>query len=171
MTKKKRTLSRQKRVKKTASGEIIISDSVELFLLEFLKNGGSVGKAALTVGNFTSLKSAAVSGSRWLKEAKERGLIRHALEKKGYSYGKMMDVALEKMEKSKKPDWWDRVMKMANYEDFITKDSSTPNVNVNIPFFAAHKKIAEEYVTDADAEEGEIVEEPAQDADTKTKKD
>lgn len=149
-------------VKKNKKGQVVVKDNVEQFMEEFLKNGGNATNAALAVGNYSSLSSAAAAGSRYLAKAKQRGLVRNALEQKGYSYGKMLDVALEKMEKSKKPDWWDRVMKMADYDDFISgKSGGGTNVSVNIPFFAAHKKMTEEYI-----EDGEVVEEkPAQNED------
>ena len=133
----------------TRGGKIMVMDSVEKFTREFLKNGGNVTKAALAVGNFSSLNSANTSGQRWLAKSKQRGLIRNALEEKGYGYGKLIDVALEKMEKSKKPDWWDRIMKMADYDDFTSSGKvGGTNVSVNIPCFAAHRKLSEEYIDD-----------------------
>jgi len=153
-------------VTKTKSGQIVIQDNVDKFIEEFLKNGGNATKAALAVGNYSTLASAQMAGSRYLTKAKERGLVRNVLEKKGYDYGKMMDVALEKMEKSKKPDWWDRIMKMADYEDFVSgKAGGGTNVSVNIPFFAAHRKLSEEYIEGEEVVEGETEKEPAHDED------
>jgi len=163
-TKRKPKSPKLKIVGKTKNA-VVVMDSVEKFMLEFLKNGGNVTQAAMKVGNFSNLQSANVSGSRWLAKAKQRGLVRSALEKKGYDYGKLMDVALEKMENSKKPDWWDRIMKMANYEDFTSgNNSGGTNVNVNIPLFAAHRKLSEEYI-DGEIEGGETIKEPAQNED------
>lgn len=139
----------------TKGGQVVVIDSVEKFTQEFLKNGGKVTEAAQKVGNFTTLHSAAQSGSRWLAKAKQRGLIRNALEKRGYGYGKLIDVAVRKMEASKKPDWWDRIMKMADYDDFITtnKDAASTNIQT-MNIFAAHRKLSEDYI-DGEMEEVE----------------
>lgn len=164
MASKKDKKGKKTLVVQTANGKPMVQDSVERFMQEFIKNGGNVGQAAMKVGNFSSLQSATVSGSRWLEKAKQRGLLRHALEKKGYDYGKLVDVALEKMEASKKPDWWDRIMKMANYEDFVSAKQQTGSTNIQTQvIFNAHRKLSEDYI---DAEEGDVIEgEPAQDED------
>ena len=142
----------------TKGGQVIVIDSVEKFTREFLKNGGKVTEAAQKVGNFTTLAAATSSGSRWLAKAKQRGLIRNALERKGYNYGKLMDVALKKMEASKKPDWWDRIMKMADYDDFITTNKDLGGTNIQtMNIFAAHRKLSEDYV---DGEIEEVEDEP-----------
>lgn len=160
MAKKKGTI--QNHIVKRKNATPVVMDSVEKFMVEFLKNGGNVSQAAMAVGNFSTIESAQASGYRWLSKAKQRGLVRTALEKKGYDYGKLMDIALEKMEHSKKPDWWDRIMKMADYDDFVSSQKPTGNVNIQTQnIFAAHRKLSEGYV-----EDGEIVEEePAQDED------
>lgn len=140
----------------------VVMDSVEMFMVEFLKNGGNVGQAAMKVGHYSSIKSANAAGSRFLAKAKQRGLIRTALEKRGYDYGKLVDVALEKMEKSKKPDWWDRIMKMADYDDFVSSQKVPAGTNIEtLNIFGAHRKLSEDYVEDAEIEDGE----PAQDED------
>ncbi len=162
--KKKKARMPKTQIVARSRGVPIVMDNVERFTREFLKNGGNVEQAALAVGQYTNKASARVCGARWLRKAKERGLVQNALEKKGYGYGKLIDIALERMEKSKKPDWWDRIMKMADYEDFTSSGKQAgPNVNVNIPFFSAHRKLSEEYVEGAvegaveGVEEAEII--------------
>ncbi len=122
------------------------ADKVGDFMREFLKNGGSATKAAISVGNYKNIQSASSSGAYFLKKAKALGLFRVAIEKRGYDLGKMVDVALAKMEGSQKPEWWDRIMKMADYEDFLPGRSGQPNVQVTTNIFAAHRKLAGEYV-------------------------
>lgn len=123
------------RVKKSRKGGVLVQqdDKMELFLQEFLKNDGNATAAALAVFNCTTIESASTIGSRYLKKAKDLGLVRTILEKKGYGQGKMMEVAIQKMLESKTPEWWDRLMKMADYEDFITKkEVKTGGQTINI---------------------------------------
>ena len=142
----------------TKGGQVLVMDSVEKFTREFLKNGGKVTQAAQQVGNFSTLASATSAGSRWLAKAKQRGLIRNALERRGYGYGKLIDVAVRKMESSKKPDWWDRIMKMADYDDFINTNKDIASTSIQtMNIFAAHRKLSEDYV---DGEVEEIKDEP-----------
>lgn len=140
------------RVKITPEGKkkVIISkpDMLEAFLEEFIKNGGNATQAALVVTGAKSINSAASLGSQYLKQAKVLGRI--VLEKKGFHYGRMIDVATQKMMTSKTPDWWDRLMKIADYEDF-TKSRREPPQIVNI--LEMQKKAAQEF----GFEEGEIV--------------
>lgn len=160
---KKKTKNTGSHIIKRGHNKPVVLDSVEKFMVEYIKNGGNVGQAAMKVGNFSTIQSAAVSGSRWLAKAKQRGLVRTMLEKRGYDHGKLIDVALEKMEKSKKPDWWDRIMKMADYDDFISSKVQGGGVNIQTQnIFAAHRKLSEDYIDG----EAEVVEgEPAQDED------
>lgn len=131
----------------------------EAFMKEYIKNGGNASRAALAIGEYPSALSAAQGGNYYLDKAKKMGLYRISLEKKGYHLGKLMDIALEKMEESDKPGWWDRIMKMANYEDFVTKAAGNANVVVNTNIFDAHRKLTSEYV------EGEVVEEESDEPD------
>lgn len=143
--------SKNIRLKKTKKG-IVQVDKIDLFMEEMLKNGGNATKAAMKVWNPGTYKSASVMGSNALKKA--RGMARIHMEERGYGYGKMLDVAIDKLDKAKKPDWWDRLMKMADYEDFTTSKRTTPAVAVNV--FQEHKKIASAYI-EGEAEEIEEV--------------
>lgn len=129
---------------------VVKRDRLDLFIDEFLANGGNATRAAMKVGNFANEASAAVMGSRYLSKAKSMGRI--YLEKKGYGYGKLLEVAAEKMLESKTPEWWDRLMKIAEYADFISKEKQSASVNVNV--MQAHKSLTSEYI-----EEGEVMEE------------
>lgn len=137
-------------IKKNKEGAIVTQPKMELFLEEFLKNGGNATQAALVVFNCSSVESAAVVGHVYLKKAK--GLARVIMEKKGYGYGKMLDVALQKMEEGKTPEWWDRLMKLAEYEDFMTKKESSAPAVVNV--FQTQKELQDQF---GFAEEAEVV--------------
>jgi hypothetical protein len=142
------------RIKTTPAGEkkIIVSkpDRIEAFCEEFIKNGGNATQAALVVSKTKNITSAASMGSQYLKQAKILGRI--VMEKKGFHYGKMIDVAAEKMAISKSPEWWDRLMKIADYEDF-TKGKKDPSQIVNI--VGVQKAAAQEF----GFEEAEVVDE------------
>lgn len=136
---KRKGVSTNTTYKETSKG-IVQRDKLELFLKEFVQNGGNATQAALSLGSYSTIQSAAAAGSAYLKRA--RGLSRIYLEKRGYTYGKMMDVAAQKMMESKTPDWWDRLMKMADYADFMSKKESKPAV-VNI--VAAQNKLRDSF--------------------------
>ena len=117
-------------------------EKVDLFIEEWLKNDGNATEAALKVFNCKSRSVAASIGTEYLKKA--RGLVRVSMEKEGYTYGKMIRIAGLKMEKSKGPEWWDRLMKLGGYEDFMTKKE--PSVSVNI--LNAQKDVLRGYIQD-----------------------
>lgn len=146
--KKRNLLERNKK------GEIIKSRIVDLFLDEFLKNGGNATKAALAIGSYSSIRSAASAGYIYLKQAKS--LARIYLEKKGYGYGKMLDIATGKLKDSKTPEWWDRLMKVADYHDFINKEKGTSPTIVNV--IQSHKDLVSSYI-EGEVEEVEPIEE------------
>lgn len=124
------------------------------FMEAFIRNGGNITQAALTVLPDGEDPIAAYhKGKNMLEKAKAHGMVQIYLEKQGYDFGKMLEVAVRKMEKSKKPDWWDRLMKMAGYEDFINKKDTGGKVNINL--FGQHKKMMDEYVIDGDYVEAE----------------
>lgn len=145
--KKNKRLDEAKKVRllKEKNNTIEQKKRIDLFLEEFLKNGGNATRAALHVFNCSSAQSAAVLGHKYLKQAKLMGRV--YLEKRGYGYGKLLDVAAKKMEESKSPEWWDRIMKLAEYEDFMEKKSGPP-VAVNV--FQAHKSLVSDYIEDAE---------------------
>lgn len=142
------------RVKQNRKGDLIVDPKakLELFLQEYLRNDGNATQAALAIGNHTSVVGASVQGSRLLKRAKDLGLVRTMLEKKGYGQGKLLDVALQKMTESKTPEWWDRLMKMADYEDFINKKEANTTSIVNI--VGAQRQQMEDF---GFANEGEVI--------------
>lgn len=88
------------------------------FLQEFIKTGNAT-ESAWRIFNCTTRASAQALGSYCLKISKP--LVRSYFDKHGYSYGWFLDIAIKKMEESKKPEWWDRLMKIAGYpvQDFV----------------------------------------------------
>lgn len=90
----------------------------EQFLIEYLKNGGNGTDAAMKVFKCKSRESAQALGSKYLRKSAPH--VRAYLEQKGFTYGRFIEIAIEKMKESKKTDWWDRLMIMGNYHNFIT---------------------------------------------------
>jgi len=142
-------------------GKIIEVEVTELFMREYLKNGGNATAAIRKILPETQAATAAQLGSHYLGQAKKRGLFRVIIEKKGYHLGKLMDVALEKMDESKRPDWWDRIMKLGGYEDFTPAGGNQTAVTVTANIFEAHRKIKSDYV-DGEVED---IENPADNED------
>lgn len=135
-------------LKKDRNGDIKQIEKRDLFLKELLVNGGNATEAAMTVFKLENRSSASVIGSRYLKEAKEAGRV--YMEKKGFTYGKLLELAMEKAMASKNTEWFDRLMKIAGYEDFMSKSQS--GVNVNILTAGNQKDSFKGFV-----EEGEVV--------------
>lgn len=124
-------------------------EKLDNFIKEWLKNGGNATEAASIVFSCKSRSVAASIGSEYLKKAK--GLARIMMEKEGYTYGKMIKTAGRKMETAKGPEWWDRLMKLAGYEDFMSKK----DVGVSVNILTAQKEVIKKYVQEAEIIEGE----------------
>ena len=124
-------------------------EKLDLFIEEWLKNDGNATEAAMQVFNCKSRSVAKAIGSEYLKKA--GGIARIYMEKEGYTYGKMIRTAGRKMETAKSPEWWDRLMKLAGYEDFMSKKE--PSVSVNI--LNAQKDILKSYVQEVEVVEDE----------------
>lgn len=137
---------------KRKQAQAILQDREEKlnrFVEEFVRNGGNATQAALKVFPGTTLANASVKGHYYLNQA--RDVIRLYMEERGASYGKLIDSAIKKNEESKTPEWFDRLMKIAGYHDFMAKPAAgTANI-VNI--VNAQRDLAKSYI------EGEIVEE------------
>ena len=148
MIKKPDLLTKQytPRLRVNEKGQIILKEEMDHFLEEFIRNGGNATQAALTVKKTASISEAAALGTNYLKQAKALGRI--YMEKQGYGYGKLLDVALQKMSTSDRTEWWDRVMKLNDYHDFVSKEPKSAPVNVNV--IQTHKNLTSEYI---DAEE------------------
>ena len=120
---------------------------IALFVDAFIANGGNSSQAVKSSFGITNSLQASQIGYQLLKEVK--GMANIYLESRGNSYGKLLDTAVKKMEESKSPEWWDRIMKMAGHEDFMSKEKSAP-VSVNI--IGAQKDFLKGYI-----EEGEVL--------------
>lgn len=140
-------------VKQAKNGAIKQVEKVDLFLKEFLANGGNATEAAMTVFKLDNRASAGVIGSRYLKEAKSTARV--YMEKKGFTYGKLLELAMEKAMASKNTEWFDRLMKLGGYEDFMSK--STAGVNVNILTAGNHKDDFKGFIEEGEVLDGELV--------------
>ena len=111
--------------------ELEIQSRLSGFLEEFLSNGGNATDAAMKAGNYKTRAQAAYHAREfYMKHLKDLGRI--YLEAQGATMGKFLQVALDKMEVSKDPEWWDRLMKLAGYGDFLTKGGGGQGNNVTI---------------------------------------
>lgn len=135
---------------------IVKRQKMDLFMDAFIKSGGNATQAAMDAFNPPSRHAASIIGSRYLQQAKLLG--RFYMEEKGYHMGKMLDVALKKMEEGRSPDWWDRLMKIAEYSNPLVDKKSGPQV-VNI--FQTQKQDADDFGF-AETIEGEEVEDDAE---------
>lgn len=105
---------------------------LEEFVEVLFNNGFNLTQAALTVYPTSSVISAGARGSQLFAQAKKHGMVQMAMEKKGYGFGKMMDIALKNVETSRKPEWWDRLMRMGGFDDFIGTTDKAAQVSVNV---------------------------------------
>ena len=124
-------------------------NKLDLFIDKWISNGGNATQAAMEVFDCKSRAVAASVGTEYLKKAK--GLARVHMEEKGYTYGKMIEVAGRKMEKSKGPEWWDRLMKLAGYGDFLSKKDAAVSVNI----LSTQKDVLKGYVQEVEVIDGE----------------
>lgn len=122
---------------------------MDLFLEEYVKNNGNGTEAAMKVFDVKNKVNAANIASQYLKKAQQANRL--LLEKKGYTQGRMIDVAITKMQMARTPEWWDRLMKMAGYEDFMTKGPVTAHT-VNI--MEVQKEVMDEYIIEGETIDG-----------------
>ena len=149
--KPKKVVTKQKR-----NGETVLvgKTKLDLFLEEYERNGGNGTEAALKVFNTTSKVNAANIAVTYLKRA--RSLGRFHLEKKGYTYEKLVEMAANRMKNAgeKSADFvalFDRLMKIGGYEDFLTKQGVN---KTTVSVLEVQKGLIDEFV------EGEVVEDP-----------
>lgn len=140
-------------IREKKSGQIVVTTKLDLFVDEFLRNGGNATEAALKVTGAKNRASAANMGSHYLQQAKALGRV--YMEKKGYGYGKFLEVMLRNMESAKDPAWFDRAMKVAGYEDFLPSNKNSGGGNVAVNIFQTQKKMQDEF----GFTEGEIISE------------
>lgn len=145
----KSTLATGKKSRRGAEFKLL-NKKLEIFINAFIENGGNATEAALVAHPNANRTSAATIGGRYLRENKD--LVRTLMEKRGLTYGKMLDVAEKKMAMAKDPAWWDRFMKLGGYADFIPGKEKTQAPGI-VNIIQTQKKLVSEYV------EGEIVEE------------
>lgn len=144
--------------KRERDNAIVVQQKMDAFLEEFLKNGGNATKAAMAVFDVKSRSSAANIGSVYLKKARELGRV--YLEEKGYSWGRLLTIAAKKAEESRLPDWWDRVMGVAGYENPGASTKHVMGATTNVNIMQNEKEIFKRYALNVT--EGEVVEQEEQ---------
>lgn len=140
--------ARALRLKKTME---IQNQRKEAFLHEYMENGGNSLRAVNTIFGPTNPKTATEIANGYLKDSRKT-IARALIEKKGYSYGVFLEHIIQKMQVSRDTDWFDRLFKLAGYDDFITAKGVNVNSNVNI--LGSHKNLQKEF----GFVEGEVVE-------------
>lgn len=145
------------RAKKSDGGELAVvqTDKLDLFLEEYVNNGGNATKAAAVVYNCSTAGSAQTMGSKMLAKARDRGRL--VLERLGWGEAKLVQHALEKMEDSKTPEWWDRMMKYAGHYDFLAQKQVQPSGPAVVNIVESQKKLLNKYV------QGEVIEDETDD--------
>jgi len=115
------------------------------FVEELQRNNWNGTEAMMTVSGAKDRSVAASMAHTYLERYKD--LNRIVLEKKGYGLGKMMDIAIRKMEMSATPEWWDRLMRMAGYAEFLPQGQAKGTVAV----LTVQKGLIDEYI------DGEVI--------------
>lgn len=125
-------------------GVVHEKDKLDLFLEEYVANGGNATRAAMKVYNTSSYRSAQALGSISLKKAKDIG--RFVLEEQGGGLPHMIKHAMSKMEDSETPEWWDRLMKFGGYADFMGKSGGGPAQPAVVNIVQSEKQILSKYM-------------------------
>jgi len=114
----------------TSSGAIKQTTRLDLFLEEFLKNGGNGTKAAMTVFGYTNKMTAATVSAKYLKKA--RSISRLYMEQKGYTWGRLLEIIVHKIEESKTPEFLDRFLRIVGYGEMIEENKKASPTSGNI---------------------------------------
>lgn len=141
MTNYKKLIPKPNTLEKMEDGSIQETKRIDLFLEEFMKNGGNGTEAAMKTFNCKNRIVAANIASHYLKKA--RAMSRVYMESKGYTWGKILMMIAKKSEESKTPEFLDRLLKILGYEDFLPSKEKTSNV-VNI--IQTEKNILDKYM-------------------------
>lgn len=119
-----------------------LNPKISLFFNAFLKNKGNITAAAKEAFGIKDAHYASNMGHYYYKKLKTLGMV--YMEEAGYPYGELIKKALEKMEQSKTPEWWDRLMEVGRYIEPPQKQQQIVNI------ISQQKKVIGKYV------EGEI---------------
>lgn len=130
-------------------------EQLETFMKAYLNNGGNVSQAAIAVHTGMSVRTALEYGNMYLQRTKDLGLARVFLEKQGYDFGSMIKVAIDKMHQSKEPTWWDRLMKLAGYEDFMPQKNGGGSGPAVVNIIGTQRSDAQDF---GFADEAEVIE-------------
>ena len=132
---------------------------VDMWMEEYIRNGGNGTKAVQAVFGVESKMTASAMATDLKK--KVPNLYREYLEAQGFNFGRLMEIALKKAEEDDDPRWWDRLMKLTGNADFLSKEKTGKDTSNVVNIIATEKDILSRYrVTDEIdgmiiAEEGE----------------
>jgi hypothetical protein len=136
-------------LRKEKGMEAITTQKVDMWLNEYMTNGGNGTRAAMSVFGIESRTTASSLATRLIKEVPN--LYGEYLAEKGVGLQKLMEIAIQKVEEDDDPRWWDRLMKLTGHMDIFNKEKPKENTNV-VNIIAAEQGILSRYKVNDDLE-------------------
>jgi hypothetical protein len=136
-------------LRKEKGMEAITTQKVDMWLNEYMVNGGNGTRAAMAVFGVESPTAAAALSSRLIKEVPN--LYGDFLAEKGFGLQKLLSIAMERAETDDDPRWWDRMMKLAGHMDIFNKEKPKEQTNV-VNIIQAEQGILARYKVNDDLE-------------------
>jgi hypothetical protein len=115
-------------LRKEKGMEEITRHKVDMWLGEYMTNGGNGTKAAMAVFGIESRTTASALATRLVKEVPN--IYGEFLAEKGFGLQKLMQIAMDKAEEDGDPRWWDRLMKLTGHMDIFAKEKPKEQTNV-----------------------------------------
>lgn len=115
-------------LRKEKGMEAITRQKVDMFLSEYMTNGGNGTKAVMAVFGIESRTTASALATRLIKEVPN--IYGEFLAEKGMGLQKLLEIAMEKAMTDDDPRWWDRLMKLTGHMDIFAKEKPKENTNV-----------------------------------------
>lgn len=135
--------------------EEITRQKVDMFLGEYMTNGGNGTRAVMSVFGIESRTTASALATRLIKEVPN--IYGEYLAEKGVGLQKLMEIAIQKVEEDDDPRWWDRLMKLTGHMDIFSKDKGEKTTSNVVNIISAEKDILLKYKVN-DELEGEFSE-------------
>jgi hypothetical protein len=115
-------------LRKEKGMEAITRQKVDMWLGEYMTNGGNGTKAVMSVFGIESRSTASKIATQLIKEVPN--IYGDFLAEKGMGLMKLLQIAMEKAETDDDPRWWDRLMKLTGHMDIFTKEKPKESTNV-----------------------------------------
>ena len=115
-------------IRKEKGIEAITRQKVDMWLGEYMTNGGNGTRAAMAVFGIESRTVAAALSQRLIKEVPN--IYGEFLAEKRMGLERLLQIAVEKAETDDDPRWWDRLMKLTGHMDIFAKEKPKEQTNV-----------------------------------------